>query len=235
MRRLHKIIACSGVALAAVAGLFIGTGYIGGASFIDYPAKVAHPTTAAVFLSGDMGFMGMGGDLVRRINADGTPVVAINSLAYFRSLRTPAEVETLIETGVRRALAMDGGAPVTLIGQSFGADMLHVGLARLPSDLRAKVHAVALVVPTDTVHFRASPSEIFSNQGLDNDAFPTASRLTWVRTVCIYGESETDSLCPHLKQRNVVPMPLPGGHFLEFKTDLVHGLLKQAIGGGQRA
>jgi type IV secretory pathway VirJ component len=225
-----RLIGWTSITIAAITAIFVGTGYIGNAPLTEYPAASAgeRPTTAAVFLSGDMGFIGMGGDLVRRLRADGVPVVAVNSLTFFRTRRTPAEVEGLLATAMRKALIMDGGAPVSLIGQSFGADMLHVGLVSLPADLRAKVHAVVLIVPTDNVHFRASPSAIFSQNNPDADAFATASRLTWVRTLCIYGSLETTSLCPHLKQSNVEAYALPGGHMLNFRTAAVHALLKQA-------
>ncbi|WP_204312560.1 AcvB/VirJ family lysyl-phosphatidylglycerol hydrolase, partial [Escherichia coli] len=83
----------------------------------------------------------------------------VSSLAYFRQQRTPAEIQKLIADAARRALAFGKADRLMMIGQSFGSDMMHVGLTGLPQDLRAKVKLVALVVPTDTVYYHVSPSE----------------------------------------------------------------------------
>ena len=88
---------------------------------------------------------------------------------------------------------------------------------------------VALVVPTETVFFQASPSEMFSWVDPDADARETAGQLTWVPTVCIRGREEQDSLCPHLHQRNVQQVALPGGHPLHWDVDAVHAVLSAAI------
>ncbi|NWM24929.1 type IV secretion system protein VirJ, partial [Escherichia coli] len=90
-----------------------------------------------------------GPDIAKRFAADGVPVVGVSSLAYFRQQRTPAEIQKLIADAARRALAFGKADRLMMIGQSFGSDMMHVGLTGLPQDLRAKVKLVALVVPTD--------------------------------------------------------------------------------------
>lgn len=216
--------------LAGFAGWLGYIGYFGGPVFTKVPAAVARPRVTAILLSGDMGFkVGMGPKIARRLAADGIPVLGVSSLTYFRHERTPAEVEALVSDSVRRALAFGHTDRLILIGQSFGADMLHVGLAKAPPALRARIGMVALVVPTDTVFYRASPSELFNWAEPDAWALPTARLLDWVPLVCVRGEEETDSLCPLLTQANARTIALPGGHPLHHDDAALYGTLKQEI------
>ena len=226
MRRWEGLL----LAIAAVTALFAAIGFFGGqdVKFIpaSRPAGTAHAGLAAVVMSGDMGLdFGMGGQITNDFAADGIPVIAINSLSFFRYRRTPAEVATLIDTVTRQALALPGIDRVVLIGQSFGADMLPYGLASMPRALRARVAMVGLVVPGDTATFRASPSEIFSWSEPEVDAVPVAQGLTWVPAVCIRGREEARSLCPALTQPNMRQAVLPGGHPLRRNASAVYKVL----------
>lgn len=218
--------------LAMATGYLTHIGYFGGPVFTPVPAAAPlRHRVAAVFLSGDFGFRaGLGPMVAGRLAADGMPVIGVNSLTFFRTPRTPPEVEALVADAIRRALLFGHADRVVLIGQSFGADMLHVGLARLPASLREKVALVALVVPGDMVEFRASPSEMFDFRPPDASAVPTASRLDWVPALCIHGAQEPHSLCPLLHQPNMRVMALPGGHQLDWDADRLHAALAAAIG-----
>jgi type IV secretory pathway VirJ component len=134
-----------------------------------------------------------------------------------------------VAQAVRTALARAHADRVVLIGQSFGADMLHVGLTGLPADLRARVQLVALVVPTDTVYYQASPAEMLTFSDPDAAALPTARQLTWIRALCVQGAEEKDSLCPRLTQPNMRRVALPGGHYLNYDSDALYRVLHQAV------
>ena len=221
--------------IAGAIALFFGhLGYYGGPLYTDLPATAATPPalhgTVALLLSGDLGFnIGMGPQVAKRLRADGLPVVGFNSLTAFRHRRTPEQVQAMIAAAAAHALAFAHADRLVLIGQSFGADMLQVGLPALPRDLRDKVRLVALVVPGATVQYRASPSEVFTMATPAHDALPTARRLDWTPVVCIHGEKEADSLCPLLTQANVRTFTLPGGHALRRDDAAVHGVLIAAI------
>lgn len=229
------------ITLAALALLLVGftgflgyIGYLGGPVYFDVaptrPTPPAAKGLAVVLVSGDMGFkVGMGPQIARRFAADGVPVVGVSSLAYFRQQRSPAEIQALIAAAARRALVFGHADRLVLIGQSFGADMMHVGLTGLPADLRARVKIVALVVPTDTVFYRASPSEMFNWVKPDALALPTGRQLTWVPSLCVQGAEEKDSLCPALTQPNMRRVALPGGHALHWNADALYHTLRGAI------
>lgn len=226
-------IALTALVVVVLAGL-IYLGYFGGTLFIPVPATAsptkANSRLAAVVLSGDMGFnIGMGRMIAERLSKDGIPVIGVNSLVYFRTRRTPAEVEQMLAAAMRKAQAFGHTDHVILIGQSFGADMIPLGLSLMPAELREKIAMVGLVVPTDTLFLRASPSELFNWSKPDADALPTARMLDWVPVTCISGREETESLCPHMTSRNVRWITLPGGHLLDRDPDLVHRVLMQSI------
>lgn len=234
MNWLRKGLIALFVVIAATIAFAAHLGYFGGPVFTDI-APTGRPTPArahiaAVILSGDMGFrIGMGPRIAKRLATDGIPVVGVNSLTYFRHERTPADVKALIDEATRRALAFGHADKVILIGQSFGADMIPLGLTGLPPHLRAKVRMVGLVVPTTTIFFRASPSELFNWAKPDTLALPPARTLTWTPVVCIHGIEETESLCPQLRQPNVHVVALPGGHPLKGDAGAVHAVLIGAI------
>lgn len=229
--------------VAAVAGCWAQLGYFSDQLFFPVPAATTpapgHERIAVVILSGDMGFrVGMGPKIASRFAHDGVPVVGVSSLVYFRQRRTPAEIRHLIVDSIQRGLAFGHADRLVLIGQSFGADMVHVGLVDLPPALRAKLAMVALVVPTDSVDYQASPLELAGLVKPDAPALPTARLLDWVPTLCIQGAEETSSLCPSLKLPNVRNIALPGGHALRRDPDALYAELSAAVGrigeGGRR-
>ncbi|HEX7781642.1 MAG TPA: AcvB/VirJ family lysyl-phosphatidylglycerol hydrolase [Sphingobium sp.] len=219
------------VLAAALLGYCGWLGYFSNDPFVRImPEGKVRGNVAAVVMSGDMGFkIGMGRQIALRLSADGIPVIGVNSLTYFRTRRTPAEASALVEDAMHRALALTHARRLILIGQSFGADMLHVGLAGLPAADRAHVAMVALIVPGATVEYRASPGELFTFLMHEDDALPTGRNLTWVPTLCIFGQKESASLCPLLWQKNVQAVALPGGHPLHFDADGVYRQVRQEM------
>ncbi|AEG50139.1 virulence factor family protein [Sphingobium chlorophenolicum L-1] len=223
-------------ALALLATLVAGAVYCRHLGYPDgrvfTPVSAAAPRqdgTVAIFFSGDMGFnAGMGPVIAGHIAQRGVPVIGVNSLAAFARRRSPEESAALVEQAARRALALPGARRLVLAGQSFGANMLLAGLERLPPALRARVAMVALIVPADTMSFRATPGGVF-DFGNDGPAAPAAHALDWAPVLCVHGVSESGSLCPGWRQPNVRVVALPGGHFLEDDSALVAKTLLRAL------
>lgn len=222
-----------GVLLAAILLKFAWLGYLGGDLFT--PMRPAHyqpqpGAPVAILWSGDMGFrVGMGPRIAARLVADGIPVIGVNSLSYFDTTRTAPDATALLEKAIGQARAINPQARLMLIGQSYGADMLHVALSGLPRAYRSSIGLVALVVPGATVEYRASPAEIFTFAMAESDALPTARQLTWTPLLCIQGREETSSLCPLLHQPNARSVALPGGHRLNSDIDALYSTLHDAM------
>lgn len=224
---MKKLLSVLFLVVALAAAFYVYAGYYTGALYRDLP--VAHPgpgRPAIVILSGDMGNrVGMAPKIAARLNDRGYVVVTVNSLTYFSPRRTPGEVATLIDEAMARAMRLGRTDRVVLIGQSFGADMLHAGLAELPPSRRQPIKSVVLVVPGEDIIFRASPIELAGLETPDQRAMQTASKLTWVPVTCIHGADEDNSLCPELAMPNVWRIVLPGGH----KLNSDDGALEAAI------
>lgn len=225
---------------ALVAALIVLCGFLAFAGYFDRDVLVrvpatarptpAHSRLAAVYFSGDVGYrVAMGRMIGNRLAADGIPVVAVNSLGYFRPHRTIAEVSALTADAIRQALEFGHADQVVLIGHSLGADALQAALVRLPQDLRARVRAVVLIAPTDALHLQVSPGEMLGWIKPDAEVLPTLRQLTWVPTTCLYGIKETNSPCPQLGAPNVRKVALPGGHALDWNIDGVHTVVIGAI------
>ena len=234
-----KIVTRIGVGLAIMAGVVTGyagwLGYWSDDLFVPVPATTPESTQpfAAVIVSGDMGFKtGMGPKIAARLAKDGIPVLGVNSMVYFRDRLSPAEIRALIADVIERGLRFGHARKLVLIGQSFVADMVQVGLDGLPPQLKAKLATVVLVVPGDTVDYRVSPAELFDLIAPDASALPTARKLNWISTTCIQGAEETDSLCPHLNAPNVHKVALPGGHPLHRDADALYVQIVNAIDRG---
>ena len=218
--------------VAAAAAFYVHLGYYNGPVFRDLPAADPDPERPAiVILSGDMGntTIGMTPKIAAHLHRQGYTVVTANSLTYFSSRRTAGETTALIEQAMSRAQRLGKTRNVVLIGQSFGADMLHAGLAGMPAGMRTPIRAVILVVPEQDIVFRASPVELAGFETPDQLAYPTAARLTWVPVTCIQGQEETDSLCPELHMPNVRRIVLPGGHNLHRDDDTLAAAILPAI------
>lgn len=230
-KRLFTLLLAIGIAVLCAAAFYLHAGYYNGPVFRDMPAADAGPARPAIaMLSGDMGDrVGMTPKLSARLNDRGYAVVTVNSLTYFSPRRTPQETAQLIETAMARAMKLGKTDHVVLIGQSFGADMLHAGLAEFPAAARRPIRSVVLIVPGEDIIFRASPIELAGIETPDQRAHPTASQLNWVPVTCIHGAKEAGSLCPELQMPNVRRITLPGGHKLDSDARAVEAAVLPAI------
>jgi type IV secretory pathway VirJ component len=221
---------------ASIAGLLASIGYFRADAFIPVettaPPKPGMAGLTAVYLSGDMGFrLGTGATLLKRLSADGIPVIGVNSVTFFRNRRSLPQVTQLISEAARHALSRDPASHLIFIGQSFGGDMLQAGLSQLSPALRAKTRLIALIVPSRRLYFQVSPAEKFDWGKPDADGLLTAKLLKWAPTVCIYGQREKDSICPLMQQANVTHIALPGGHLLHRDGNAIYAALTSMLNG----
>lgn len=219
--------------LSAIVVLFVYlAGYFDRDPVHVYPAigvrSSAAPPIAVVNFSGDMGLRFLlGASTSRGLTEHGIPVVGITTPALFARSRTRDELDAIVADGIRTALARTGAKRIVVMGQSYGADIVQTGLADLPPSLRARVAAIVLILPGNTVFYRADPSGLLYDHGApDSMGATTGNRLTWAPLTCIYGVEETDSLCPLLTIPNARKVGMPGGHNIRHDAD---GLLAHVL------
>lgn len=214
-RSLYRVLLVAVLVLVAIAALFASAGFFDRDPYHLLAPKGPRSPIGAVYFSGDMGLRyGTGAGTTEALTDHGIAVLAVRSSTLFATRHTRAYVDRVVADAVRHGLAATGAKRLILIGQSYGADILQTGLAALSADLRAKVAAVVLIVPGQTVFYRADPSSLAYRRTPDSMGASTAVKLDWVPFTCIYGVEETDSLCPVLTMPNVHRDPMPGGHFL---------------------
>jgi len=100
---------------------------------------------------------------------------------------------------------------VLLVGYSFGADVLPFVVNRLPPDLRGRVASVSLLGIDAHASFEVRISDWVGSEG---GGPPTRPELLEVSApvLCIYGEGETDSICPGLPPGRIAREQIGRGH-----------------------
>jgi type IV secretory pathway VirJ component len=155
----------------------------------------------AVLLTGDGGWSGLDQELAAQLAASGVPTVGLNSLKYFWTERSPAETAKDVARVMSHYLAAWNKQRVLLVGYSFGADVLPFVVNRLPPELRARVATVSLLGVDSNASFEI---RIAGWVGADDSGPPTqpeVAAMVDVPVLCIYGEGESDSICPGLTTR----------------------------------
>lgn len=207
--------------LLALLGLYAAAGFFDRDPVHLFGMEGGNKKLASVYFSGDMGLrFGMGPYVADAMAKAGVPVLGVSSSTAFATHRSRAEVDAIVANAIADTLRRTGASRVIVMGQSFGADIIRVGLVDLPTRLRSRVAAVMLVVPGRTAYFHADPSNL-AYQGTPDAGPGEAKRLDWTPVTCIQGALEPDSLCPGLTGANVRRIVLPGGHFLRNDHDLL--------------
>jgi type IV secretory pathway VirJ component len=194
------------------------------ADISDLPVQEVHATgngdELALLLTGDGGWAGLDQELAARLAADGVPTVGLNSLKYFWTLRTPAQTASDVTRVLRYYLTAWGKKRVLLVGYSFGADVLPFVANRLPPDLRARIASVSLLGIDSNASFEISIADWVGSTDGGPPTRPEVGTLGNLPVLCIYGEGETDSICPTLPAAGVTRAQIGKGHHFsgEYQT-----------------
>jgi type IV secretory pathway VirJ component len=171
--------------------------------------------TFAIMLSGDGGWAGLDKEVAAALSANGIPVVGLDSLRYFWTARTPeglaADLSRMIDYYVKQL----GKQRVLLAGYSQGADVLPFAVNRLTPAARSHVALTAVMGMSEYALFEFHMSNWISDDNSGPPTLPEVARIGGMTVLCIYGEDETDSLCPRLDPHKVTIVKLKGGHHFD--------------------
>jgi type IV secretory pathway VirJ component len=175
----------------------------------------------AVFLSGDGGWAGIDKNIAAALVARGIPVAGLDSLRYFWSARTPQELAVDLDR-ILRYYAFHWKKPrALLIGYSQGADVLPFAINRLSPLTRRRVVLAALLGLDERADFEFHVTSWVVNGATGLPVRPEAARLA-VPALCIYGDDDADSVCPHLQDLGHLKIvKLAGGHHFNGDYDAV--------------
>ena len=182
----------------------------------DLPLEEVHAGEAgqqfALLVTGDGGWAGLDQELAARLAAHGVATVALNSLKYFWTQRTPDRTAQDVARVMRHYLAAWHAQRVLLIGYSFGADVLPFVMNRLPPELRARVASVSLLGIDAHASFEVHVAEWVGGDAGGPPTRPELAELKAVPVLCLYGEGETDSICPQLPPGSATSEQIGKGH-----------------------
>jgi type IV secretory pathway VirJ component len=170
---------------------------IGDLPVTEVPA-VGSSDELALLITGDGGWAGLDQELAARLAQSGVPTVGLNSLKYFWTQRTPDETARDVARLLRHYLAAWDKQRVLLVGYSFGADVLPFVVNRLPPELRARIASVSLLGIDSSAAFEVSVADWVGSGDGGPPTRPEVAALKEVPVLCIYGEGESDSICPGL-------------------------------------
>ncbi|MEJ7932886.1 AcvB/VirJ family lysyl-phosphatidylglycerol hydrolase [Sphingobium sp. AN558] len=185
-------------------------------------SQIMRADRMAILYSGDGGWVGIDRDLTSQIAAAGIPVVGVDSLSYFWSVRSPQGAGRDLAQLIRAFGRRWNKRKVMLIGYSFGADALPYMIAALDQRTRAQIDSVSLLGLGPSAQFQF---HMMSWLDFDSsDALPTLpaiARLKGLTIRCIRGELEKDSACPSIPPWLAEHYVVPGGHHFGRNTPLL--------------
>lgn len=185
-----------------------------GLPLTEVPAEGRETNTLAVILSGSGGWVGLDRGMGRNLAMRGVPVVGISSPAYFWKARTPDGTGQDLARILDYYLTAWHKEKAIVAGYSQGADVVPFMVARLPEPLRSRVSLVALIGPDGGAQFHLHPDGWMTERNPDPEVpvVPEIARLKGLHVLCVFGDKETDTVCPQLDSGLAQKFKLPGGH-----------------------
>ena len=188
---------------------------LNGLPVIEVPPKagVAQPDAFAILISGDGGWAGLDQEVAGALSAKGLPVIGVDSLRYFWTPRTPESSAADMDRIIRYYQARLKKSRVLLLGYSQGADVMPFIINRLPPETRKSVALGGVMGLSEHALFEFHMGNwVNANQDQGLPTAPEMEKPGDIPMLCIYGEGETDTLCPKLDPQKVHVVKLPGGH-----------------------
>lgn len=199
------------------------------------PAPVMPTDTFVVLLSGDGGWADIDKDIGEALNRAGLPVVGWNSLQYFWRKKTPEQASADLARVIAHYQQSWRRPRVLLIGFSLGADVLPFMLSRLPSASRLAIDATVLLSLGREVDFEFHVSDwLGSNNAQARPIAPELTKLAGMPLLCIYGRTDTDTLCAE-HPRGLAVQQLPGDHHFDGNYQPVVQLILDHLAKTQKA
>lgn len=187
---------------------------LGELPLIELPAQDLATGTFAVFYSGDGGWRDLDKDVAALLQREGLPVVGLDVLRYFWSLRSPEQgardLARIIDTYARRWKA----SRVVLIGYSFGADVLPAIYNRLPAETKGRVIQISLLGFSTGANFEVTVSGWLGQKHAGTlPTLPEALRIDQHLLQCFIGEEDDNAGCEGLGSGAEIIRTRGGHHF----------------------
>jgi type IV secretory pathway VirJ component len=191
---------------------------LGDLPLIELPTD-GPPKALAVFYSGDGGWRDIDKSIGEALSAKGIAVVGVDSLRYFWSEKSPAAIAADLDRILAHYRKAWGAPRVSVMGYSFGADIIPFAWRELPEASRRGIDLVALMGLEPTADFEVSVSGLLGvSSSADVDVRPALRSLPPEKTLCFYGEEEVedeDTACTAPEIAKATLVKRPGGHHFD--------------------
>jgi type IV secretory pathway VirJ component len=210
-------------ARAALVEIAVQLGRSGERGHSELPVSIIKPdgavTGLVVIISGDGGWRDIDKSIGEWLAQHGVAVVGVDSLRYFWSKKSPADVAADLALLLDHYGAEFGTDRYALIGFSFGSDIMPDVWPELPKAVRDRVSLVSLLALGTNADFEVTVGGFIGAPSAESRPLvPLLHQLPLERTQCIYGadeakENETSCTAPELGGAERVA--LEGGHHFD--------------------
>ncbi|WP_052955005.1 AcvB/VirJ family lysyl-phosphatidylglycerol hydrolase [Microvirga vignae] len=173
----------------------------------------------ALIVSGDGGWRDIDKSIGEWLADRGIAVVGMDSLRYFWSKRSPGEVAADLALLLNHYGTEFATNHYTIIGYSFGADIMPNVWPMLPKSVKDRVSLVSLLGLGTNADFEVTVEGFVGAASTESAPLPPLlAQLPLERTQCIYGkdeaeDNETSCTAPELGQAQRIA--LEGGHHFD--------------------
>jgi type IV secretory pathway VirJ component len=173
----------------------------------------------AVIVSGDGGWRDIDKSIGEWLARQGVAVVGVDSLRYFWSKKSPAQVAADLALLFDHYGSEFDTNRYSLVGFSFGADIMPDVWPLLPKSVKERVQVVSLLALGHNADFEVTVEGFMGAATAESRPLaPLLAQLPLNRTQCIYGkeeaeDGETSCTAPELAQAE--RLPLEGGHHFD--------------------
>lgn len=154
-----------------------------------------------LLFSGDGGWKTFDQDLCNAFAKRGIPVVAINSLKYFWSGKTPEQTTRDAQNLIQQYCLRLKKNKIILIGYSFGADVIPFIYNRIGDDYRKMIETVSMLSPGTGTDFEIHLSGMIDIKPGSSKyhVIPEVKKMEPLKPVCFFGREETNTAIQSFK------------------------------------
>lgn len=179
-------------------------------------------STPLIFhITGDGGMIRFDSRLSKQYKTNGYSFIALSSLKYFLTVKSPAKVAKDLIPVIQRYFNEWNKEELILVGFSFGAEITPFLFEQLPPELKEKVKLVVLLTPARNSDFHIHLRDMigFDKKVETYDVAEETAKITSSKILAIFGKKEKNNFLKNSDQPNVKVLYIKGGHdFKDSKT-----------------
>jgi len=184
----------------------------------QYPIHVQLKNTnkpVLVFLTGDGGWNTFSKQLVDEFGKNGYSVISLDTRKYFWEKKTPVQFAADMNIIINNYLKQWNKDAFSLVGYSFGAEVVAFLPSNLPAPTAEKIKSLVLLSPGFSNSFEVKFINILNAKYTNKDKYKVYPELLKMKVpvFCIYGADERTDSSQDLKEtNNIRKITIPGAH-----------------------